>query len=78
MVKPLVKRRIVTAVLALSLAIAGSLAHTVSPASLAQGSSRSQTSRVLPIALPNNATVRLTQGGSRSGELKRDTCLGVI
>ncbi len=56
----MVKRRFLSAVFVLSLAIAILLDLTPSPA---------QTSRVLPVAVGDNATVRLTRGGSRSGQL---------
>jgi len=49
--------------LILSLAIAIFLSHAVPLTSLAQ------TNRVLPVAVGDNATVRLTRGGSRSGQL---------
>ncbi|MFM7323541.1 MAG: hypothetical protein ACKO4L_01210, partial [Nodosilinea sp.] len=56
----MVKRRFLSAVFVLSLAIAILLDLTPSPA---------QTNRVLPVAVGDHATVRLTRGGSRSGQL---------
>jgi hypothetical protein len=63
------KRSYLVIGLILSLAIATLFSHTAPPFSLAQTGGRTQPSRVLPVAVGDNATVRLTRGGSRSGQL---------
>lgn len=70
MMKSLTRKLIIAAAIVFPLAGVGivPLARAI-PLSLAQTSSKSQSNRVLPVALPNSATVWLAQGGSRTGEL---------
>jgi len=70
MVKSLAQRLIIATAIIFPLAgaVIVPLAKAI-PLPLTQTSGKSQANRVLPVALPDSATVWLAQGGSRTGEL---------